>query len=131
MNSTGTIKVALIDDHAMIRNCLHNCLTLWGYSVVIQAYNGKDFFNQLSVQDPPGICIVDINMPEMNGYITVKLLKERCPEIKTLVFSMNINSGTNHTHPVDADAVLSKMAPISELKKILEQLSQQKPVLFE
>ena len=64
----------------------------------------------------------------MNGYTTVKLLKKRCPEVKTLVFSMNISSGTNHTHPVDADAVLSKMATISELKKVMEQL---KPVLFE
>jgi DNA-binding NarL/FixJ family response regulator len=131
MNSTGTIKVALVDDHAMIRNCLYNCLTLWGYTVVIQASNGKDFFNQLTANDPPDICIVDINMPEMNGYTTVKLLKERCPKVKTLMFSMNISSGANHTSPANADAALSKTATISELKKVMEHLSQRKPILFE
>ena len=129
MNSTGTIKVALVDDHAMIRNCLYNCLTLWGYKVVIQASNGKDFFNHLTTaNDPPDICIVDINMPEMNGYTTVKLLKERCPKVKTLVFSMNISSGANRKLPVDADAALSKTASISELKETLAQLCLQKPV---
>ena len=34
------------------------------------------------------ICIVDVNMPELNGYDTVKRLKMEYPEIKVLGLSM-------------------------------------------
>lgn len=42
------IKIAIVDDHQMLREGLFNCLTIWGYSVIMQACNGKDFLEKLS-----------------------------------------------------------------------------------
>ncbi|HEX6430951.1 MAG TPA: response regulator, partial [Niastella sp.] len=81
MNSLG-IKVALVDDSSVIRNSIHEIISLWGYDVVLHAVNGKDFFRQLTAANAPDICITDINMPEMNGYETIKVLREKWPDIK-------------------------------------------------
>jgi DNA-binding NarL/FixJ family response regulator len=47
MNPNSQIKVAIVDDHALIRKCLDEILKLWGYTVLPQAINGKDFLDLL------------------------------------------------------------------------------------
>src|SRR5437016_2271214 len=88
MSSTNSITVALVDDSSLIRNSLQEILRTWGYVIVLEAVNGKDFFRQLTIENAPDICITDINMPEMNGYETIRLLKQRWPEIKIVAFSI-------------------------------------------
>jgi DNA-binding NarL/FixJ family response regulator len=123
INNSVEIRVALVDDSAMIRECLFYFLSIWGYSIIIQACNGKDFLNQLNEDNLPDICILDLNMPELNGYETLKILKKSWPGIKVLVFSMDITNEANDKI-ADADAVLSK-SDINKIKSVLQQLSQQ------
>ena len=70
----------------------------------------------------PDICILDINMPKMNGYETIWLLKELWPQVKILVLSMDIAPGRNYTLQFGADAELSKLAGVSALKEVMAQL---------
>lgn len=125
---SATIKVAFADDHIMIRECLYNCLTLWGYSVIIQASNGKDLIDQISDEKMPDICILDLNMPELNGYETIKILNKSWPEIKIMVFSMSIVKG-NNDKVAGAHAVVSKGDGLGEIKSTLAFLTEPKTVL--
>lgn len=115
------VKIAIVDDHQMLREGLLNCLTIWGYSVIMQACNGKDFLDKLSEMNLPDICILDLNMPVLNGYETINILKKTWPSIKILVFSMNISKGTPG-NTFNADAVISKSSGLAELKGALERL---------
>ncbi|MCS3797182.1 response regulator transcription factor [Niastella sp. OAS944] len=124
----ATIKVAFADDHTMIRECLYNCLTLWGYSVIIQACNGKNLLDQISDENMPDICILDINMPELDGYETIKILSKSWPQIKIMVFSMSIIKGRNDK-VAGAHAVVSKADGVSEIKATLVSLTELKAVL--
>jgi DNA-binding NarL/FixJ family response regulator len=121
-NKNNDIKIAIIDDHELIRECLFTCLTQWGYSVVIQASNGKDFLDKISEDNLPDICVLDLSMPVLNGYKTIPILKKTWPSIKILVFSMNITKETPGNY-LNADAVLSKSEGINEIKKVLQLLS--------
>ena len=124
MNSLGT-KVALVDDSPVIRNGIHEILTLWGYKVVLTAINGKDLLRQLTTANAPDICITDLNMPIMNGYETIAALKEKWPGIKIIAFSI-----TNSTYEemralqVGAHAFVSKTGSIIELQKVLQDMQQ-------
>jgi DNA-binding NarL/FixJ family response regulator len=118
----ATIKVAVADDHFMMRNCLFNCLGLWGYSVIIQACNGKDLTDQISDENMPDICILDLNMPELNGWETIKILNKSWPEIKIMVFSLSIVKGTNDK-VAGAHAVVSKADGLSDIKATLKLLT--------
>jgi len=124
MNNSD-VRVALVDDSALIRNSIQEILKAWGYHVVLEAVNGKDLFRQLRADNAPDICITDINMPEMNGYETIRLLRKNWPGIKIIAFS--ITSGKtepDHILQTGAHAFVSKLSPIAELQKVLQQIGK-------
>jgi DNA-binding NarL/FixJ family response regulator len=86
------IKVVLVDDHVLLRNGLANLIdSFGGYKVLFEANNGKDFTDQLKPAIAPDIVLLDINMPEMDGYETALWLKKNYPLVKVLALSMYDN----------------------------------------
>ncbi len=85
------IQVALVDDFAITRKGI--CVLLQTdpeINVIIEANNGKQLLEELkkkSLQQTPNIIIIDINMPEMDGFTTITALKKDYPDIGCLVFS--------------------------------------------
>jgi two-component system invasion response regulator UvrY len=83
------IQVALADDHILLRNGLANLIqSLDGYNVIFEANNGRDFIEKLNPECPPNVVLMDINMPEMDGYETTLWLKRNYPDTKVLALSM-------------------------------------------
>lgn len=82
-------KVALVDDHALLRNGLASVINnAEGYQVVFEADNGKHFIELLKTCPQPDILLLDITMPEMDGFETAQWIKIHAPQIKILVLSM-------------------------------------------
>ncbi len=83
-----TRYIAIVDDHAMFRKGLAVLINLFpNYKVLFDASNGKDFIAQLNKKHLPDIVLMDINMPEMDGYATAEWLRNNYPEIKILALS--------------------------------------------
>src|SRR3954463_3324683 len=82
------VKVALADDHVLVRNGLAGLVTNLGYTVQFQSSNGNDFISKFNKQDPPDIVLMDINMPEMDGYNTTLWLRNNHPLVNVLALSM-------------------------------------------
>lgn len=83
------IKIALVDDHKLFREGLAELISAFSnYKVFLEADNGKNFIEKLNHKDLPDLVILDISMPEMDGYQTAQWLKQHYPEIKILVLSM-------------------------------------------
>jgi DNA-binding NarL/FixJ family response regulator len=84
--------IALVDDHILLRNGLAALINSFnGYEVSFEADHGKDFINMVSNHGSPDIVLLDINMPEMNGFQTAEWIKEHLPATKILVLSMMDN----------------------------------------
>ncbi len=83
--------VVLTDDHILLRNGLAELVKKLGYSVLFQADNGKDFIRKLNPANLPDIALLDINMPEMDGYQTAQWLKKNHPSVKVLALTMYDN----------------------------------------
>jgi DNA-binding NarL/FixJ family response regulator len=82
-------KVALVDDHALLRSGLANVINSFNdYKVVIEADNGRQFIDMLGKNNIPEIVLLDITMPEMDGFATAQWIKNNNPEIKVIVLSM-------------------------------------------
>jgi two-component system invasion response regulator UvrY len=86
-------NLVLIDDHVLLRNGLATLLKNCGHGVLFEANNGKDFIEKLKPKFLPDIVLLDINMPEMDGYKTAHWIKVNYPEIKMLALSMYDNEG--------------------------------------
>ncbi len=83
-------NIALIDDHALIRNALKELINRFDdFTVSIDAANGREFIQKLTENSAPDIALIDINMPVMDGYETTTYLTAQYPDIKVLALSVN------------------------------------------
>ena len=86
--------IVLTDDHVLLRNGLAALVKNLGHNVLFEADNGKDFINKLDKKNLPELVLMDINMPEMDGYETALWLKTNNPEVKVLALSMYDNENS-------------------------------------
>lgn len=84
-------KIVLVDDHSLLRNGLGQLLKSLGFTINFEADNGKEFVEMLNIDHLPDIVLMDINMPEMDGFETTQWLKQNHPEVKVLALSMYDN----------------------------------------
>lgn len=83
------IKVVLVDDHVLLRNGLASVINSFnGYTVLFEANNGKHFTELLNPVNLPNIVLLDVTMPEMNGYETALWITTHYPQVKILALSM-------------------------------------------
>jgi|SRR5688572_6105677 len=85
--TTKTINLVLVDDHKIIRDGIKAFLREDDINIVGEAGNGRELLNLLA-ETQADVVLLDINMPEMDGYETTKAIKEQFPEVKVLVLSM-------------------------------------------
>lgn len=99
------IKVLLADDHRLLRGSLKQLLEETGFiEVVAQAGDYPEIVRVLNTNRPIEVLVLDVTMPGKNGVDVVKVLKEKCPDLKILMLSM---------HPEDQYAVRSLKAGAS------------------
>jgi two-component system, NarL family, invasion response regulator UvrY len=86
---TQIIRVALTDDHILLRDALAALIEkIPGFSILFLAENGKEMTEQIAKKGSPDILILDLNMPEMDGYEAAAWLKQHHPEIFILILTM-------------------------------------------
>lgn len=129
MNSTTNypIKVAYADDHDMMRAGL--CSLLNNRSkvrVVLDARNGKELIQKLETQkELPDVVILDIFMPYLDGFDTLKELRSRWPEIKILALTGH-NTDYYHVKMVLAGAngyMLKNSGPV-EIEIAIQEIHE-------
>ncbi len=84
------IKLALADDHNLFRKGVEELIGDFdNMEVLFSVENGKDLLDRLNTAKVlPDVCLLDINMPETNGFETAKIIKQKWPDIKILAVSV-------------------------------------------
>jgi len=83
------LKIALIDDHILLRDALAGVISNFdNCSVMVRSDNGKDFIEQIKNASLPDLIVLDINMPVMDGYETAQWIKDNHPEINIIILTM-------------------------------------------
>src|SRR5260370_32103840 len=82
--------VVLVDDHVLLRNGLASLIRSFGrFDVLFEASDGKDLIRRLQTSRCPDVILLDIGMPEMDGYETACYLRQHYPAIRVLALSMS------------------------------------------
>ncbi len=83
------IKIALVDDELLFRQGLKSILGLDSeIEILFDACDGKDLLKQLkSAKELPDIIVTDLNMPNLNGVETTKVLRSDYPDIKIIALT--------------------------------------------
>ena len=89
MEDPTYIKVALADDHILLRNALASLIDSFGDCRVIhQSSNGKELIDWFENGLVPDVAILDLNMPEMDGYEAARLIQKKFPAVNVLMLTM-------------------------------------------
>ena len=133
MNPTRKIQVAITDDHTLLRNALARLVNSFeGYSVLLEADNGKDLRNKIIKNIVPDVVLLDINMPDMDGFETTQWLRKNYPYIKILALSMLSDEKTIiKMFRLGATGYLMKNTDAEELKKALDAVINKNVYLSE
>src|SRR6185437_6597060 len=122
-----TKYIAIVDDHTMFRKGLIALVNLFpNYEILFDASNGKDFIAQLNPKKLPEIVLMDITMPEMDGYLTAEWLHNNYPEIKILALStMDSEAAIIKMIKSGAKGYVLKDAEPDELKLAFDEVMSQ------
>jgi DNA-binding NarL/FixJ family response regulator len=60
------------------------------WSVAAEASTGREAV-ELALHSPPDIIIMDITMPEMNGFEAAAKIAENCPDVPVIMFSLHLS----------------------------------------
>lgn len=125
MMATGKkILVAVADDHSLLRNALARLISSFdNYQVIFEADNGKDVKEKLAKHVIPDIILLDVNMPESDGYETARWIYKNYPQVKVLALSMFSDEGTIiRMLRLGAKGYIMKNADPEELKLALDSV---------
>ena len=84
---TESAQIILVDDHQLLRKGLIKILNANGFTDIIEAANGEELLEILK-NTSPDIILLDLYMPKMNGFESIKHIKKVNPHAKVLVVSM-------------------------------------------
>jgi DNA-binding NarL/FixJ family response regulator len=117
-------NIVIVDDHAMFRKGLAALINFFPkYKVLFDVANGKELIEQLNPGQLPDIALLDIAMPEMDGYATAEWIRDNYPDIKILALStMDSESSIIKMIKSGARGYILKDAEPSELKLAFEEV---------
>ncbi len=119
------IKVAIVDDHALIREGIKKLLELEAsFDIVALAGNGHEALEVIQATRPD-VVLLDINMPNMNGIDCLKKIKSQFPEIKVIMLTIHEDAEyLIETINIGAEGYVLKDADVSSLIKAIQKVVQ-------
>lgn len=119
-SSQDKIRIALVDDHLVVRKALCKMLAdLPDIEVVFDAADGRQFLEQLAVQKVD-VVLLDLEMPVMNGWQTIKALQQSEVKPKIIVLTMHADlTIAAEMLSAGANAYLLKECSIDEMQQAI------------
>lgn len=123
MNNTDKIKVIVVEDQTIVREGLCRLLDL---SPTIDVAGWAEHGNhalQLLEESQPDLMLVDIQMPECDGFQLLTQVKQKWPSIRLLVLTtFNDPLYIQQAKTLGADGFLLKDVGLDQLMKVIAQV---------
>jgi len=107
--------VLIVDDYPAVRKILRSLLEKLCSVVCIEAVNGLDAIAKAEISRPD-LIILDLGMPEMNGFDAATVLHKTMPQVPLFMFtSHDVRKVESQAASVGICAVFSKYTDINAL----------------
>ena len=118
------LRIAITDDHALFRKSLSLLVgSFENMEVVLEASNGKDLLEKLKSVSVD-ILLLDIEMPEMDGFETSQKISELYPNIKVLILTLrNEEDVIRKLMSIGIHGYFTKNTDPSELRNAISRLN--------
>jgi DNA-binding response OmpR family regulator len=123
------VTILIVDDEKLTRRLLQHCLSRAGFDV-IEASNGREALSLIN-SILPDLIILDVLMPEMNGFDTVRQIRADSPCMQTPIIFLSSRADTAaEVEGLEAGAqrYLLKPFQIEELLGHIDKLLRVSPI---
>lgn len=122
------LNIALVDDHNLFRKGLIKLINMGDpqhkYHILFEAENGNDLKEKMMQPPFPDIILMDIDMPDMDGYEAVDWLQRTHPSIKVLIVSMvESENAILRMLRLGVKGYLSKDIEVEDMNQALEAIA--------
>ena len=120
-----SIKIMIVDDHAMIREGIKRLLEYDGsMEVIAEASDGNECLSILK-NTKPDVLLLDINMPGKNGIEVLKEIREKNMNLKVLILTVH-NEVEYLLKAIDigVEGYILKDSESAELKRAITSILQ-------
>lgn len=126
-------KLLIIDDHEIFSNGLKMILEDKLKVEVLHSFSsGRDAFNFLRSYGEVDLVILDLNMPEMDGFKFLENIKKARPQQKILVVSLHhLSTHIKKCNELGADGFIQKDASLERLLEASQTVMKGKKFFFE
>jgi DNA-binding NarL/FixJ family response regulator len=81
------MRILILEDNVLMQQSLADLLVSEGHEIVAAQDNARNII-KLYEHGRPDILIMDIDMPDVNGLVGLKMLKSKYPDAKVLMFTV-------------------------------------------
>lgn len=92
-NKAAAQRVVVVDDDMLMREVLKAILRSEGFDVAGEAKDGQGGLVQVERLKPDAVCL-DVNMPGISGLDTLKILRDKFPEVRVVMISGDASMAT-------------------------------------
>lgn len=132
MNGSGPIRVLLADDHPLVRAGVRKVLEQQArVTVVGEAGDGDEALKLLAELDPD-LLVLDLNMPNRDGFAVLREARDVAPGVRILVLTMH--SSVEYVARAvreGADGYLLKDTAVQDLAAAIESVTAGRPYYSE
>ena len=123
------IKVIVVDDDRDTVEVFCEYLAIKNIEVLGRGYNGKEAI-QLYKEKKPEIVLLDVMMPEYDGFFGLKNIRRFDPNAKIIMVTADLTSDTEkQLKELQASAILYKPYEIDSVVDTIQQVHQGKILL--
>ena len=121
MNAGSTNRTVLVvDDDSGVRELLTRSLSFEGFDVM-EAANGQDALAQLRTGRRPGVIVLDLRMPVMDGW-AFRVAQRADPRIARIPVVILSGADAHRFQEIEAVAALEKPVSLSQLADCLHRI---------
>lgn len=90
MPTKQILQLAIVDNHRLFRQGLIQLIKIAcpDFVITLEAAGGIELQKKLTKENEPEILLVDINLPDMDGFDLIKWINQNFPTVKIVVVSM-------------------------------------------
>ncbi|MDP2833418.1 MAG: response regulator [Pseudomonadota bacterium] len=93
MDEKDKQRVLVVDDDTLMREVLKAILRSEGFAVAGEAKDGQAGLAQVERLRPDAVCL-DVNMPGISGLDTLKILRDKFPEVRVVMITGDASMAT-------------------------------------
>ena len=88
------LRILIADDHEIVRKGVRDVVEAHpGWEVCAEAADGQQAL-ELALREKPDVAVLDVSLPLLNGVALTRRLRQECPKVKVLLFTMHDDDET-------------------------------------